>query len=460
VFFWRSGTLCVPWELLRNAYEEEPLHTCRGRSRSMGWLRHIPAREPWVALGGVGGLEEDVDRIELGVFDGAECLGELDDGEALDQRSYAVLCPEDLRIRGTADAVLQVPQGVAHSDEGSAGRKRPSCVREESLHCGGIEVYVDDQHEVELAVWHERRHVCNDPINSGVSSDLSRLLDSGRGEIDAGDVPTIACQPDGIAALTAREIKSGSSREPFDYWRKEQVWLRRPHEILLLIPRIPGVTIHVGNSKGPYAKMYAMDDTWDPITVAEAVGRFEPFDVDWWIAGGLAIDLFLGWESRPHADIDIEMFRKDRDALFDVFDGWELFSMSEGSLTRWLRGDPIASAVFAIWGRPHDGASWAVEILLADGDRSEWKFRRDPTITLDGGRLVRATENGVPCCTPEVQLLYKSKMARPKDDVDLAHCLHRMDKGQRSWLRDAISRTTPDHPWIEVLEASLHRLHE
>lgn len=45
----------------------------------------------------------------------------------------------------------------------------------------------------------------------------------------------------------------------------------------------------------------------------EAVERFAAVDVDWWIAGGLAIDLFLGWESRQHDDIDIEMFRKVED---------------------------------------------------------------------------------------------------------------------------------------------------
>ena len=53
-----------------------------------------------------------------------------------------------------------------------------------------------------------------------------------------------------------------------------------------------------------------MEHRWEPLTVAQIVDRFAPFDVDWWIAGGRAIDLYLGWETRPHEDVDVEMFRK------------------------------------------------------------------------------------------------------------------------------------------------------
>jgi hypothetical protein len=203
-----------------------------------------------------------------------------------------------------------------------------------------------------------------------------------------------------------------------------------------------------------------MEHKWQPMTIAEVAARFRRVDVDWWIAGGFAIDLFLGWESRQHADIDIEMFRDDREVLFDVLDGWELFSMSDGNLSRWLRGDPIEPSVFGIWGRLHEGAPWAIEVMLADGDRSEWRFRRDPSITMPVDRLIRTSTSGIPYCTPEVQLLYKSKMARPKDDIDLAHCLHRLAPEQRRWLLESVARSTPHHPWVGVLQASLDRQHE
>ena len=90
----------------------------------------------------------------------------------------------------------------------------------------------------------------------------------------------------------------------------------------------------------------SVEHEWNPITIDEVAERFAPYDVDWWIAGGYAIDLFLGWESRPHDDLDLEMFRTDREVLFDVFDGWELFTVSEGAHTRWHPGEPIEPPVF------------------------------------------------------------------------------------------------------------------
>jgi hypothetical protein len=203
-----------------------------------------------------------------------------------------------------------------------------------------------------------------------------------------------------------------------------------------------------------------MKHEWQPMTIVEVAARFDGSDIDWWIAGGQAIDLFLGWETRPHADLDVEMFRRDRSVLFDIFEGWDFHVASEGSLVPWTDPPELADSIFGIWLRPTPSQPWQVEIMLADGDRSEWKYRRDPGIRMPGERLIARTADGVPYCTPEVQLLYKSKMARPKDDVDLAHCLHHLSEEQRRWLIDAIAKTSTQHPWVGVLEASLHQQHE
>jgi hypothetical protein len=194
---------------------------------------------------------------------------------------------------------------------------------------------------------------------------------------------------------------------------------------------------------------------WDPLTLDEVLVRFAALDVPWWVAGGIAIDLFLGWETRHHDDIDLEMFREDREILFAVFKGWDLHAAMGGGLAPWTEDEPLDSDAFAIWGRPHMRAPWAVEILLASGDVGEWRFRRDPTITMAGDRLIRTTGGGVPYCTPEVQLLYKAKRSRRKDDVDLSRCLHRMERSQAMWLRDALTRLDATHPWVAVLDHAI-----
>jgi len=190
---------------------------------------------------------------------------------------------------------------------------------------------------------------------------------------------------------------------------------------------------------------------WEPLTISEVADHFSGVDVDWWIAGGLAIDLFLGWKTRDHDDIDIEMFRSDREALFEVFPGWELFAVSAGTLAPWSAGQTLEAPVFGIWGRPNGDAAWAIEVMLADGDGDRWRFRRDNTISLPRSDLTGVNRDGVRFCTPEVQLLYKGKQHRAKDDVDMVRCLHRLASPQRQWLADALRRSEPDHPWLDLI---------
>ena len=197
-----------------------------------------------------------------------------------------------------------------------------------------------------------------------------------------------------------------------------------------------------------------MDDQWTPLDISEIRMLFASVSIPWWIAGGVAIDLFLGWETRSHDDIDIEMFRSDNDALFDVFVGWDLELVSGGEMAPFVRGEELAQDVYGVWGRPNGDDRWAVEVIFADGDVEEWQFRRDNSITLQGGQLLKHTSDGTPYCAPEVQLLYKSKVARPKDDVDFARCLHRMTGAQRDWLASAVARSEPGHPWVVALHAA------
>lgn len=197
-----------------------------------------------------------------------------------------------------------------------------------------------------------------------------------------------------------------------------------------------------------------MEHEWSPIGVDEVRARFEPFEVDWWVAGGVAIDLFVGWQTRPHEDLDIEMFRGDRDVLFDVFDGWELQFVSAGQLHPFARGQTIPDSVFGVWGRSTSGGPWEVEVMLCDGDGETWRFRRDNEIHVPRARLTSTAPSGLRYCVPEVQLLFKAKKHRPKDDIDMVRCLPRMTSSQLLWLSAALERSEPGHPWLELIRMS------
>ena len=58
---------------------------------------------------------------------------------------------------------------------------------------------------------------------------------------------------------------------------------------------------------------------------------------------------------------------------------------------------------------------------------------------------------GVRYLRPEVTLLYKAALHRPKDDRDLDVTWSLLDAGAQEWLREAVGRLYPDHPWRERL---------
>jgi hypothetical protein len=52
---------------------------------------------------------------------------------------------------------------------------------------------------------------------------------------------------------------------------------------------------------------------------------------------------------------------------------------------------------------------------------------------------------------PEIQLLYKCKGLRPKDQADFETVLPALDAARRGWLRSAIAVLSPAHPWLMAL---------
>jgi hypothetical protein len=52
---------------------------------------------------------------------------------------------------------------------------------------------------------------------------------------------------------------------------------------------------------------------------------------------------------------------------------------------------------------------------------------------------------------PDVQLLYKAKYHRPKDNGDFENALPLMSEKQRRWLREALQQVHPADPWLARL---------
>jgi hypothetical protein len=59
--------------------------------------------------------------------------------------------------------------------------------------------------------------------------------------------------------------------------------------------------------------------------------------------------------------------------------------------------------------------------------------------------------DGVAYLQPQIQLLYKAKGLRAKDQLDFDNTLPHLDEPRRGWLKASLERTLPGHPWIRSL---------
>lgn len=196
---------------------------------------------------------------------------------------------------------------------------------------------------------------------------------------------------------------------------------------------------------------------WDPQPLPETARLFAPLRRPWWIAGGYAIECAVGQAFRDHGDIDVLLPRRDQLAAQRVLSGWEWWAADPpGTLRPWLPGETLPSYVHDIWCRSGPGEPWRFQLMLDDTDGDDWVFRRDSRIRLPLERLGRVSDDGIPYLVPQVQLLYKSKSRRPKDEQDLTAVLPFLTGDQCAWLIETITLAEgADHPWVSRLRALL-----
>jgi hypothetical protein len=143
------------------------------------------------------------------------------------------------------------------------------------------------------------------------------------------------------------------------------------------------------------------------------------------------LELHLGRSWRGHDDLDIGICRQDLDVAL-----------------AWLAGWDFRVGLNNVWVRRSPDEPWAMDLTIGAGDDREWVYRRDPTLSRPWDRAVLLTDSGIPYLAPDLQLLFKAKDTRPKDDLDSKLVIPELDQEQREFL---VGWLPGQHAWREML---------
>jgi hypothetical protein len=192
--------------------------------------------------------------------------------------------------------------------------------------------------------------------------------------------------------------------------------------------------------------------SWNPWQPFEAMKWLAGVQASWCIAGGWALDLWHGKQTRPHVDLEIAILRPHFPLFRSQLADFKCYVASDGKVSALAPGSIPEPGRHQIRILDEAIQSWRMDIFLEPGDSLTWAFRRDETIRRPRSQMIATTREGVPYLKPEGVLLYKAKAAHAKDEGDFRACAPLLQPSARAWLRDALSRAHPGHPWIGNLQ--------
>lgn len=191
---------------------------------------------------------------------------------------------------------------------------------------------------------------------------------------------------------------------------------------------------------------------WAPLDPAGLADFMTGFSRPWWIVGGWSIEAFTG-VPREHEDIDLSILACDLDAFREhVGEEWNLWSNHGGTLRPFNDRHPEVLDVHSqVWVRRSAADPWVIDLPITPDRGGLWTSKRDPDHVAPVEEVTWVHEDGLRYLRPEITLLYKAVLHRPKDDRDLAMTWPLLGAEQQAWLREAVGRLYPGHDWVGLL---------
>jgi len=121
-------------------------------------------------------------------------------------------------------------------------------------------------------------------------------------------------------------------------------------------------------------------NTWNILTIKEITATLQ--QLDWILAGGYALALFVRENYRKHNDIDILIKREDQKEILKYFDQDRIFIAKEGRFYEFSDKEYYKKPLQDIWVLSEDKKSWCLQIMLFDVIDACWIYKRNEEIRL------------------------------------------------------------------------------
>lgn len=166
--------------------------------------------------------------------------------------------------------------------------------------------------------------------------------------------------------------------------------------------------------------------------------------IPWCFGGGWACDGWLGKASRPHADVDIVIWRHDQQAFHSAFADWQWHTYVSGEPRSWAPGTWLDLPFHNARG---SRANQQLEVLMIEREEGDWWYRRNSLIRMPAERAMLLSPLGLMVLNPAIALLFKSTRLDDKDWHDFQVVLPVLPAEDRQWLKQALLVADPQHPW-------------
>lgn len=193
------------------------------------------------------------------------------------------------------------------------------------------------------------------------------------------------------------------------------------------------------------------DDAWDAWLPDELGQRLREAIHPWYVAGGWALDLWQGEQTREHEDLEFVVLRKDVTYFRSLLQGLDFFTVKDGTVEYLPPSADVPGDVWQIWGGDMRQGRWRVDMMMEPGTPDLWIYKRDPTIQAARSDAVQMSRTGIPYLVPELVLLYKAMRCREKDQRDFDSSVKILSVAGRRQLRAWLTQLHPNHHWIEHL---------